>query len=136
MVFIGNHTDFISPEIKEQIKTEVTGAINNEIKKREKLELGVAVLQQHAKKYLKRMSNLELEQYGRRLCLRIEGVPSVEKKTSEDDVFGKVKSTISESGRDIPNVIIDRAHRNGNGRYNTWVRAMWTLSQINLAKTL
>ena len=44
MVFIGNHTDFISPEIKEQIKTEVTGAINNEIKKREKLELGVAVL--------------------------------------------------------------------------------------------
>ena len=98
MVFIGNHTDFISPEIKEQIKTEVTGAINNEIKKREKLELGVAVLQQHAKKYLKRMSNLELEQYGRRLCLRIEGVPSVEKKTSEDDVLGKVKSTISESG--------------------------------------
>ena len=136
MVFIGNHTDFISPEIKEQIKTEVTGAINNEIKKREKLDLGVAVLQQHAKKYLKRMSNLELEQYGRRLCLRIEGVPSVEKKTSEDDILGKVKSTISESGCDIPNVIIDRAHRNGKGRYNTWVRAMWTLSRINLAKTL
>ena len=26
----------------------------------------------------------ELEQYGRRLCLRIEGVPSAEKETSEE----------------------------------------------------
>ena len=40
--------------------------------------------------------NEELEQYGRRCCLRIEGVPSVENE-SLDDVLGKVKFLITES---------------------------------------
>ena len=54
--------------------------------------------------------NEELEQYGRRCCLRIDGVPSVENETS-DDILGKVKSLITESGCEIPVVVIDRAHR-------------------------
>ena len=57
--------------------------------------------------------NEELEPYGRRLCLRI-GVPSVENESS-DDVFDKVKSLITESGCEIPDVVIDRAHRIGKG---------------------
>ena len=50
--------------------------------------------------------NEELEQYGRRLCLRIEGVPPVENETS-DDVLDEVKSLITESGCKIPNVVGD-----------------------------
>ena len=44
------------------------------------------------------------------MCLRIEGVPSVENESS-DDVLDKVKSLITESGYEIPDVVIDRAHR-------------------------
>ena len=51
---------------------------------------------------------------GRRCCLRIEGVPSVENGSS-DDVLRKVKSLITESGCEIPDVVIDRAHRIGRG---------------------
>ena len=77
------------------------------------------MLQQHVRKYQKRINKLEddseeLEQYGRRLYLRIEGVPSAEKETSEE-VLEKVKCLVSESGCDIPDVVIDRAHRIGKG---------------------
>ena len=58
--------------------------------------------------------NEELEQYGRRCCLRIEGIPSAENE-SLDDVLGKVKSLITESGCEIPDVVIDRAPRIGRG---------------------
>ena len=110
--------DFLT-EIKEQIKNEVAAAIKNEIKKSEELESTVAMLQQHVREYQKWINKLEddseeLEQYGRRLCLRIEGVPSAERETSEE-VLEKVKCLVSESGCDIPDVVIDRAHRIGKG---------------------
>ena len=38
-------------------------------------------------------ANEELEQYGRRLCVRIDGVPTVDNETS-DEVLDKVKSLI------------------------------------------
>ena len=71
------------------------------------------------KNFQKQMSileckNEELEQYGRRYCLRIEGVPSVENEGS-DDVLGKVKFLITESGSEIPDVVIDRPHQFGRG---------------------
>ena len=106
-------------ELKDQIKKEVSEAIKTEIKKREELESTVSLLQEHVKNFQKQVSileckNEELEQYGRRCCLRIEGVPSVENESS-DDVLGKVKSLITESGCEIPDVVIDRAHRIGRG---------------------
>ena len=58
--------------------------------------------------------NEELEQCGRRCCLRIEGVSSVENESS-DDVLGKVKSLTKESGCEIPDVVIDRAHQISRG---------------------
>ena len=45
--------------------------------------------------------NEKLEQYGRRCCLKVGGVPFVENE-SLDDVLGKVKSLITESGCEIP----------------------------------
>ena len=61
-------------------------------------------------------ANEELEQYGRRLCVRIDGVPTVDNETS-DEVLDKVKSLIKESSCDIPDVVIDRADRIEKG-YN------------------
>ena len=58
--------------------------------------------------------NEELEQYGRRLCIRVEGVPTTDNETSEE-VLKKVKSPINKAECDIPDVAIDRAHRIGNG---------------------
>ena len=54
----------------------------------------------------------ENEQYGRRLCLRVEGVPIVEKETS-DEVLNMVKDLFKEAEIDIPDCVIDRAHRIG-----------------------
>ena len=48
------------------------------------------------------------------MYLRIEGVPSAEKETSEE-VLEKVKCLVLESGCDIPDVVIDTAHRIGKG---------------------
>ena len=57
-----------------------------------------------------------LEQYGRRLCVRIDVVPTVDNETS-NEVLDTVKSWIKETSCDIPDVVIDMAHRIGNG-YN------------------
>ena len=54
--------------------------------------------------------NEELEQYGRRLYLRIEGFPPVENE-SLNDVLDMVKSLIKESGYEIPDAVINRAER-------------------------
>ena len=57
--------------------------------------------------------NEELEQYGRRLCIRVEGVPT-DNETSEE-VLKKVQSLINEEECDIPDAAIDRTHHIGNG---------------------
>ena len=93
-------------ELKDQIKKEVSEAIKTEIKKREELESTVTF----------RSKQLFWNVKIRRCCLRIEGVPSVENESS-DDVLGKVKSLITESGCEIPDVVIDIANRIGRG-YN------------------
>ena len=73
-------------------------------------------MQQHVKNFQKHMTvlqveNEELDQYSRRLCIR--GVPTTDNETSEE-VFKKVQSMIHETECDIPDVVIDRAHRIGN----------------------
>ena len=54
----------------------------------------------------------ELEQYGRSLCLRITGISTEEKETS-NSALTKVKELIDESGVNIPDSTIDCAHRTG-----------------------
>ena len=81
-------SDFIN-QIKDQIKNEISQAIGVEIKKWEEQESTVAVLQQHIKNFQKQMmvlqsENEELEQYGRRLCIRVEGVPTTDNETAEE----------------------------------------------------
>ena len=77
------------------------------------------MLQKHVHYYKNQLNemkreNEELEQYGRRLCVRIEGIPPVENETS-DEVLDKVISLMGEAECDILEVVIDRAHRMGKG---------------------
>ena len=81
-------SNFIN-KIKDQIKNEISEAIRVEIKKPEELESAVAVLQQHIKIFQKQMTVLqseseELERYGRRLCIRVEGLPTTDNETLEE----------------------------------------------------
>ena len=83
--------EFLS-ELKGQIKKEVSEAIKIEIKKREDPVSTVSLLQEHVKNFQRQVSvlgckNEELEQYGRRLSLRIEGVPSVELTKQRYELF-------------------------------------------------
>ena len=87
------------------------------MQKREELESTVSRLQQHIKtcqnqRKEMQQANEELEQYGRRLCVRIDGVPTVDNETL-DEVLDKVKSLINKTSCDIPDVVIDRAHQIG-----------------------
>ena len=52
----------------------------------------------------------ELEQYGRRLCLRIDDVPTVNNQSS-DDVLKSDKSLFRETVADTAEAVVDRAHR-------------------------
>ena len=54
----------------------------------------------------------ELEQYGRRLCLRIDGVPTV-KNESSDDVLEFTEFLFIEAKVAVPDNVLDRAHRVG-----------------------
>ena len=54
----------------------------------------------------------ETEQYSRRLCLKVDGVRSVDRETS-NDVLEKVKEICAKSNLEIPNSNLDRAHRIG-----------------------
>ena len=75
------------------------------------------MLQENVKNDQKQVNELqdsqdELEQYDRQLCNRIDGAPMAENETW-NDVLENVKSIIKESSSEIPDVAIDRAHRNG-----------------------
>ena len=56
--------------------------------------------------------NKELEQYSRRLCLRIDSVPTV-KDESSDDVLEFTNSLFKEAKVSVPDNVLDRAHRIG-----------------------
>ena len=120
----------IKSNILSLLKEDIKKLVREEIKEVEKLNSTVAVLQTHVENLKAQNTQLqercllsekkidELEQYGRRLCLRVTGVPTEENESS-DNVLEKVKDLISESGVEIPDSTIDRAHRIGkrNGKH-------------------
>ena len=60
----------------------------------------------------------ELEQYDRRLCLRIDDL-TTKTNESSDDVLDSVKSLFKEAKVDIPESVIDRAHKIGSRYLDT-----------------
>ena len=98
---------------------EIPKQIHNEIKSHCKhLESENQVLK-HQVSELRRLNisnqnnHQELEQYGRRLCLQINDIPTKTKKLS-DDVLDSMKSLVKEAKVDIPESVINCAHRTGS----------------------
>ena len=52
---------------------------------------------------------LELEQYGRCLCLRVDDIPAVSNE-SRDDVMNLMRSLFKEAKVSVPENVLDRAH--------------------------
>ena len=59
----------------------------------------------------------ETKQYSRRLCLRVDGVPLVDRETSKD-VLEKVKEISAESNLGNLNTSLDRVHRIGKSYFH------------------
>lgn len=107
-----------------ELRNEVTSLISDKIEAQGKqisflevrvdeLEAENAVLKSHVTHLI--ASHESQEQYSRRLCLRIDGMPppsNGEKETSED-CLTKVKEIFEEIDVQIPDAVIDRAHRIG-----------------------
>ena len=105
-------------ELLTQLKKEIYDLMVDQFRERdekiEKLESEVAMLQKHVTNLKSSYENKteDLEQYGRRLCLRIEGIPAKENETS-NNVLDIVKEKMAEAEVDIPDNVLDRAHRIG-----------------------
>ena len=118
-IFINETKEVLINSIKEELKTifaEELAKFKEEVnKKMDEISSTNQMLQQHVST-LKR-SNEELikrceqnEQYCRRLCLRIKGIPRKEKEKS-DEVFDQVRLLFDEAEVTIPDSVLDRAHR-------------------------
>ena len=62
----------------------------------------------------------DIEQYGRRLCLRVNDVPLTKDETSPE-VEDKLREEFINMGINLPENAIDRAHRIG-GKYQVQVQ--------------
>ena len=105
--------------VLNDLRKEITKQIQNEIKSHCKHLESENQMLKHQVSELKRLNisnqnnHEELEQYGRRLWLRIDGVPTKANESS-DDVLDSVKSLFKEAKVDIPESIIDCAHGIGS----------------------
>ena len=100
------------------LKKEITKEIQHEVSKQckqldsENKMLKKQVVELRELNINNQSRNEELEQYGRRLCLRIDGVPTV-KNESSNDVLEFTKSLFKEAKVEVPDNVLNRAHRIG-----------------------
>ena len=100
------------------LKAEATKEIKSEVSKQyEKLISQNKMLQQHVSELRKlnidnQAKNEELEQFGRRLCLHIDGIPLKNNETRED-VLDSVKNLLELADVNIPDMVVCCAHRIG-----------------------
>ena len=118
-------------EFVDERKGELMNEVNSFFEKKSKdinkigeLATSISAIQKHVKK-LELSENMlvkennclserieNLEQYGRRCNLRIYGIPLEGKETS-DNIRNKILEIKSNANIDIPDYVIDRAHRVG-----------------------
>ena len=99
--------------------------INQQNEKIDILEAKVAVMENYIRKLEQSVD--DQEQYHRRLCLRIEGIPAAEKGKGEsgEQCLAKVNQMVKKLNVNVPDVVIDRAHRIGKRHqiivgFTTW----------------
>ena len=101
----------------EKLTSELTSELEIQAERINQLKNDKSLLQRQVlglkKENIKnQVASEENEQYRRRLCWRIDGIPS-EKKESSENVLHKVTEIWMEAGVDIPNEVVDRDHRIG-----------------------
>ena len=99
--------DEMLTEIKLLIKCEVDEALK---KKKEEFDSAFTQLEKRITKL--ENDNEDLEQYGRRVCLRIEDVPVANEETAEE-VFKKTENMLKNVCPNLSGDCIDRVHRIG-----------------------
>ena len=118
IIFLNKTFNELRESLINDFKAEIKTLVDAHRKEIEKLDSTVAMLQEHVS-YLKQDNEIlsrkidENEQYGRRLCLRIEGVAVKSGKETAEDVYKIVEKIISEAEVDIPPDVLDRVHRIG-----------------------
>ena len=108
-------------ELKDSMATKeciekLHTTIKDQNEKIQILESRIAIIERHISLLQNNVD--ENEQYSRRLCLRINGIPPVPEGQNEssESCLEKVKNVFNELGVDVPDVVIDRAHRIGRPR--------------------
>ena len=96
--------DELLTEIKLLIKSEVDEAL-----KKQKEEFDSAFTQLEKRITKLENDNEDLEQYGRRVCLRIEDVPVANEETAEE-VFKKTENMLKKVCPNLSGDCIDRVH--------------------------
>ena len=118
----------LNKEIRQEIRKEFETFAEKQNQKITVLESTVAMLQKHVSALKQKCENSEVclddrEQYGRRVCLRIDGIPIVPNETSVDVLRNvrekwegseEIQEKWKKEGiQPIPDSVIDRAHRIG-----------------------
>ena len=103
--------------LKTELMLEFRTLLNEQNSKIEKLESTVCILQNSVNILKKQVDDQtegtdNNEQYGRRLCLRIEGKDVVRNEKAQD-VLAEIMNISDSVGLEIPEMVFDRAHRIG-----------------------
>ena len=103
--------------LPEKLTNELTSKFKIQAERINQLENDKSLLQKQVlalqKQNIKnRVDSEENEQYGGTLCLRIDGIPT-KKKESSEYVFHKRTEMWLEASVDIPNEVVDRVHKIG-----------------------
>ena len=107
MEILNEFKDELLTEIKLLIKSKVDEALK---KQKEEFDSTFTQLEKRITKL--ENDNDDLEQYGKRVCLRIEDVPVANEETAEE-VFKKTENLLKKVCPNLSGDCIDRAHRIG-----------------------
>ena len=96
-------------KFRKQIELQFTNELKKQSKRIEELESDKIMLQHQIleikKQNLQNQQEIEeLEQYGRKLCLKFEGIPT-EKNETSDKVLEKIMGICKDSGLEIPDTV-------------------------------
>ena len=116
--YITDLVENLEKKINENIQTEIEKAIKPLCNKIEILERKIAVYDAHFAGLERRLEETEIkiddaEQYSRRACLRIYGIPPTSGNENAEQCEAKVKEVFKEIGVNVPDDMLDRAHRIG-----------------------
>ena len=115
----GENLTKVFNDVLNDLREEITKQIQNEMKSHckhlesENQMLKHQVLELRKLNIANQNNSKKLKQYGRRLCFRINGVPTKANESS-DNVLDSVKFLFKEAKVDIVESVIDGAHRIGS----------------------